>query len=376
MTPDDTHRFAQASAGPADGSSLRRELNMTPTDPMSTDFAVTECAPAQPVHPAGAGALEWMLGALRPWLSDPAVTEWCVYRPGEAFVERDRQWTRVAVPFATFEWCVRLAKLVANATRQRVDAGAPLLSAGLPGGERVQFALPPAAAPGHVAIAIRRPSAVALTVQQMVARGIFLRTRRGRLERPAVDAQLHAHLEAGEFAAFMGAAVLARKNILVSGPTGSGKTTWTKALIREIPAAERLITIEDAAELALDSHPNHVRLYYSKDGQGRSRVTPKELLEACLRLRPDRILLAELRSEEAFYYLRTVASGHPGSITSIHAGSCELAFEQLMLLVRQSPGGQGLARRDIHALVRRIVDVVIQFAVEDGERYISEIHFA
>jgi type IV secretion system protein VirB11 len=86
--------------------------------------------------------------------------------------------------------------------------------------------------------------------------------------------------------------------------------------------------------------------------------------------------LAELRSEEAFYYLRTVASGHPGSITSIHAGSCGLAFEQLMLLVRQSPGGQGLAREYIHALVRRIVDVVIQIAVEDGQRYIEEIHFA
>jgi len=341
----------------------------------AVELAVGGIAPAQPV-PA-AGALEWMLGALAPWLSDPAVTEWCVYRPGEAFVERDRQWTRVAVPFATFEWCVRLAKLVANATRQRVDAGAPLLSAGLPGGERVQFALPPAAAAGHVAIAIRRPSAVALTVQQMVARGIFLRTRRATTERPHADHSLRALLEAGEFGAFMRAAVLARKNILVSGPTGSGKTTWTKALIREIPAAERLITIEDAAaELALDSHPNHVRLYYSKDGQGRSNVTPRALLEACLRLRPDRILLAELRSEEAFYYLRTVASGHPGSITSIHAGSCELAFEQLMLLVRQSPGGQGLARRDIHALVRRIVDVVIQFAVVDGQRCISEIHFA
>jgi type IV secretion system protein VirB11 len=209
----------------------------------------------------------------------------------------------------------------------------------------------------------------------MVGRGIFLRTRRAGVERPTVDQQLAAHLAAGEYGEFMRLAVAARKNILVSGPTGSGKTTWTKALIAEIPAAERLITIEDAAELSLASHPNHVRLFYSKDGQGRSRVTPKELLEACLRLRPDRILLAELRSEEAFYYLRNIASGHPGSITSIHAGSCEFAFDQLMLMVRQSPGGQSLAREDIHALVRRIVDVVIQFAVEGGERFIQEIHF-
>jgi type IV secretion system protein VirB11 len=117
-----------------------------------TDAMASTPIPSSKVPAAGPGALGWMLGALRPWLSDPAVTEWCLYRPGEAFVERARQWTRVSVPFATFEWCVRLAKLVGNATRQQVDADAPLLSAGLPGGERVQFALPPAAAPGHVAV--------------------------------------------------------------------------------------------------------------------------------------------------------------------------------------------------------------------------------
>ena len=145
--------------------------------------------------------------------------------------------------------------------------------------------------------------------------------------------RLHA---AHDYAAFMRLAVRARKNIVVSGATGSGKTTWTKALIREIPRDERLVTIEDARELVLDRHPNHVRLYYSKDDQGLARVTPKQLLECCLRMRPDRILLAELRAEEAFDYLRNVNSGHPGSITSVHASSAELAFEQLMLLVKQS----------------------------------------
>src|ERR1039458_9743023 len=105
-------------------------------------------------------------------------------------------------------------------------------------------------------------------------------------------------------------AVITRKNILVSGPTGSGKTTWTKALIREIPSDERLITIEAAKEPVLAAPPNHVRLFYSKDDQGLSRVTPKHLLESCLRMKPDRILLAELRAEEAFDYLRNINSGH------------------------------------------------------------------
>ena len=132
---------------------------------------------------------------------------------------------------------------------------------------------------------------------------------------------------------------------------------------------------EDAKELVLDRHPNHVRLFYSKDDQGLARASPKQLLECCLRMKPDRILLAELRSEEAFDYLRNVNSGHPGSITSVHATSAELAFEQLVLLVKQSPGGRELARQDIKSLLYLLVDVVIQFGVERHQRYIKEIWY-
>jgi type IV secretion system protein VirB11 len=178
-----------------------------------------------------------------------------------------------------------------------------------------------------------------------------------------------------QYEAFMRLAVTGRKNILVSGPTGSGKTTWTKALIREIPADERLITIEDARELVLDRHPNHVRLFYSKDDQGLSRVTPKQLLESCLRMKPDRILLAELRGEEAFDFLRNVNSGHPGSITSVHASSAELAFEQLILLVKQSSAGREMARREIRSLLYLLIDVVIQFSCWRHRRFIEEIWY-
>src|SRR6202012_5297587 len=190
-----------------------------------------------------------------------------------------------------------------------------------------------------------------------------------------VEKQLLQLLASGQYEAFMRLAVKGRKNILVSGPTGSGKTTWTKALIREIPSDERLVTIEDAKELVLDRHSNHVRLFYSKDDQGLARVTPKQLLEACLRMKPDRILLAELRSEEAFDYLRNVNSGHPGSITSVHAASAELAFEQLVLLVKQSRAGAELARSDIKNLLYLLVDVVIQFGVERHRRFVSEIWY-
>jgi len=333
--------------------------------------------PATDAGPLGADAssLQLTLRALRPLLSDPEVTELCINRPGEAFIETRAGWRCEPVPFADFDWCRRLAKLVANATRQRVDEESPLLSASLPSGERIQIVLPPATTPSCVAITIRRPSDEVWSIEELSRRGIFRATRRATDALDETEAELLRLLEIQEYETFMRLAVRSRKNILVSGPTGSGKTTWTKALIREIPSDERLITIEDAKELVLDQHPNHVRLFYSKDDQGLARVTPKQLLESCLRMKPDRILLAELRSEEAFDYLRNVNSGHPGSITSVHAASAELAFEQLVLLVKQSRGGEGLARADIKNLLYLLVDVVIQFGVERHQRFIKEIWF-
>jgi type IV secretion system protein VirB11 len=315
------------------------------------------------------------LRALRPLLANPEVTELCINRPGEAFVELRTGWKREALPFADFDWCLRLAKLVANSTRQRIDAESPLLSASLPSGERIQIVLPPATSQDCVAITIRRPSDQVWSIDELTQSGLFRATRRAADALDETEVELLRLLEAQAYVDFMRLAVNSRKNILVSGPTGSGKTTYTKALIREIPSDERLITIEDAKELVLDRHPNHVRLFYSKDDQGLARVTPKQLLESCLRMKPDRILLAELRAEEAFDYLRNVNSGHPGSITSVHAASAELAFEQLVLLVKQSRGGQEMARADIKNLLYLLVDVVIQFGVERHQRFVKEIWY-
>jgi type IV secretion system protein VirB11 len=324
---------------------------------------------------ADLSALALTLRALRPLLADPAVMELCINRPQEAFLETSTGWRRESLPYADFEWCKRLAKLAANSTQQRVDATSPLLSASLPTGERVQIVMPPATTAGCVAIAIRRPADEVWSIEDLAARGIFRKTRPASHLLDDTEHDLKRLLSTGDYPTFMRLAVRSRKNILVSGPTGSGKTTWTKALIREIPSSERLITIEDANELVLDRHPNHVRLYYSKDDQGVASVTPKQLLESCLRMKPDRILLAELRAEEAFDYLRNVNSGHPGSITSVHAASAELAFEQLVLLVKQNPGGRDLSRTDIKSLLYLLIDVVIQFGVEDHERFIKEIWY-
>ncbi len=351
-------------------------MSCGPPPPAVEAFSRAPCSGAPAA--AGAGelsALELTLRVLRPLLADPAVTELCINRPREIFIETHAGWRREEAAFADFDWCRRLAKLIANVSRQRVDESAPLLSASLPSGERVQIVLPPATTMGCVAITLRRPADAVWSIEELTRRGVFRGTRRAGAEPDATEEELLRLHAARQYPAFMRLAVRARKNIVVSGATGSGKTTWTKALIREIPREERLVTIEDARELILDGHPNHVRLFYSKDDQGLARVTPKQLLECCLRMRPDRILLAELRAEEAFDYLRNVNSGHPGSITSVHATSAELAFEQLVLLVKQSGGGRALARRDIKALLHLLIDVVIQCGLEHHQRVIREVWY-
>jgi type IV secretion system protein VirB11 len=340
----------------------------------SLDRATDPVSPPETV--AEHSSLEWILRPLRPWLNDSEVTEICINRPHEAYIETLKGWERCSLPFADFAWCLRLAKLVANYTSQRIAEDSPLLSASLPTGARLHVVIPPATNPDCVAIAIRRPSAQVWSIDELASKGALRFAKRAGHGLDATEVDLQRLLKAGEYLAFLRLAVRSRKNIVVSGPTGSGKTTWTKALIQEIPTHERLITIEDARELTLTQHPNHVQLFYSKNNQGLARVTPQQLLESCLRMRPDRVLLAELRGAEAFEFLRNVNSGHPGSITSVHAASAELAFEQLMLLIKHAPGGQALAREDILNLLYILVDVVIQFEVHAHERLVKEIWYA
>jgi type IV secretion system protein VirB11 len=339
--------------------------------PLSTDAVVAE----RPTQGTERTALALMLEPLRGFLRNSAITEICINRPGIVFIETHAGWQHESIAELDLNWCHRFAKLVANYTRQRVDTTSPLLSAALPGGERVQLVLPPATSTGSVAIAVRRPADQLWSLSELADRGLFRATRRADTSQSRLENDLLRLLSANQFEAFLRLAVRSKLNIVVSGPTGSGKTTCTKALIREIPTAERLITIEDARELVLDRHLNHVRLFYSKDDQGLARVTPKQLIECCLRMKPDRILLAELRGEEAFDYLRSVNCGHPGSITSVHATSAELAFEQMVLLVKQSAAGRELSRADIKGLLHLSIDVVVQFDTQAHERFVKEIWY-
>ena len=142
----------------------------------------------------------------------------------------------------------------------------------------------------------------------------------------------------------------------------------------EIPKDERLITVEDAREVLLPYHPNRVHLLASKGGQGRAHVTTQDLIEACLRLRPDRIIVGELRGSEAFSFLRAINTGHPGSIATLHADTPNMALEQLKLMVMQA--GLGMPPAEIKSYILAVIDIIVQLKRgAKGKRYISEVYF-
>ena len=319
------------------------------------------------------------LRPLREQLDSPGVLEVCVNQPGELLVETVAGWKAVAVPQMTQERCLSLATAVATYCDQQINQERPLLSATLPTGERIQFVIPPAVTRGTVSITVRKPSSVLMRLADFEREGLFDRTTTVGMSSDCdplpFERELWALKEARHYADFLRLAVRKHQTIVVSGKTGSGKTTFMKGLIEEVPQQERLVTIQNTAELTLPNHPYVVHLFYSKDAQGTAKVTAKSLLEASLRMKPDRIFLAEVRGDECFHFLRLAASCHPGSITSVHAGSCALAFEQVALMIRESSAGGGLSLHEIKWLLRVIVDVVVQVDRDERGRFVSEVFY-
>ena len=319
------------------------------------------------------------LRPLREQLDAPGVLEVCVNRPGELLVETVEGWHVLQAPEMTQERCLSLATAVATYGDQQINQERPLLSATLPSGERIQFVIPPAVQRGTVSITVRKPSHLIKRLDDFERDGLFERTRSGNptaaTRSQSFEEDLLELKATGRYADFLRLAVRQHQTIVVSGKTGSGKTTFMKGLVEEVAHHERLITIQDTAELTLPNHPNVVHLFYSKDAQGTARVTAKSLLEACLRMKPDRIFLAEVRGDECFYFVRLAASGHPGSITSVHAGSCALALEQMSLMIRESGAGGGLRMDEIKYLLGVVVDIIVQFDRDERGRFISEIFY-
>ena len=308
------------------------------------------------------------------WLAEDGVTEVVINGPHEIGIETRDGWRWEPEPDLTFEHLMTLARAAAAVTKQDINETHPICSTTLPNGERCQIVIPPAVPAGTVSFTIRKPSSADFSLTDFEQSGLFDDVKIADGKTSDVDEELIKLRDNGQWKEFFTLAVRARKNIIISGATGSGKTTFSKALLNLIPHDERLLTIEDARELTMP-HKNVVHMLYAKDGQGQAKTGAKELLESALRMKPDRILLQELRDGTAFFYMRNVNSGHPGSITTVHADSAELAFEQLTLLVKESPGGSDLAREDIRGLLTMLVDVIVQMKRVGGRFRMTEVYF-
>ncbi|MEC9067172.1 P-type DNA transfer ATPase VirB11 [Pelagerythrobacter marinus] len=321
-------------------------------------------ADIHPLRGEGAGErsvyLDAYLAPFREWLDRDTVTEILVNRPGEVWVEDAAMpgMQRVETPHIDDTLVQRLAEQVARVSHQGINREHPLLGATLPDGARVQFCGPPATR-RHWAMAIRRHRRLDLPLDAYDT---------GPLAPPAQPAMPDPQAEP---IAYLREAIRQRRTILISGGTSTGKTTFLNAMLGEIPRRERVVLVEDTPELKLPG-ANGVGLVAVKGELGEAKVTANELLQAALRLRPDRVVLGELRGAESVSFLRAINTGHPGSFSTIHANSLRGALEQLALMVMQT--GIGLTRSDTIAYAASVIDVIVQLGRgTDGKRGIAQI---
>jgi pilus assembly protein CpaF len=289
------------------------------------------------------------LGPLEPLLADPAVDEVMVNGPGSVYVERRGRLERAAVEFGGEAELMHAIERVLAPLGRRVDEASPLCDARLVDGSRVNVVIPPLSLSGPC-LTIRRFRREGFSLRDLVENGTL----------------------AAEAAEFLALCVAARASILVSGGTGSGKTTTLNALSGAIPGEERIVTIEDAAELRL--RQRHVVRLEARPAnlEGRGEVTIRQLVRNALRMRPDRIVVGEVRGAEALDMLQALNTGHDGSLTTVHANSPEDALRRVETLALMA--GVGLPHEAVREQAASAIDLVVhQARLPDGGRAVESI---
>ncbi|HEY9078338.1 MAG TPA: CpaF family protein [Anaerolineaceae bacterium] len=288
-------------------------------------------------------------GPLQPLLDDPDISEVMVNGPKKVYIEREGKLIKTNIQFDNDEQVLRLIDKIILPLGRRVDADSPTVDARLPDGSRVNAIVPPVAIDGPT-ITIRKFKKEKLSVEQLIKFGSITKN----------------------MAEFIRACVIARFNILISGGTGSGKTTLLNVLSGFIPEDERIVTIEDAAELKLQQE--HVVRLETKPSnlEGRNSVTIRDLVRNALRMRPDRIVVGEVRGGEALDMLQAMNTGHDGSLTTLHANSPRDALSRLETMCMMA--GMDLPVKVIREQVAAAIDLIIQQSrMKDGSRKVTAI---
>lgn len=314
-------------------------------------------------------ALTRYLQPISEFLDMDGVNEVCINRPGEVWVERFGVFESKNVPTLTLEHLKQLAGLVAEFNSRSKNS--PLISATLPDGERCQFVMPPICEAGQFVVSIRKPSVIELSIEDWVEKGAFKKTNQA-IQKQSRFIRLQQLFDEGRWEEFFKEAVIQRLNILVSAGTGTGKTTFLNSILRLVPASQRLISVEDQREIKVHQ-PNAAHLLDDEKGACGEKITQLDLIKACFRLRPDRIFVSELRSGEAYPFLRGCISGHPGSLSTLHADSIESAKEQLQFMLTESNELANASESRLKGLINQAVDIFVQMERDNDERLISNV---
>lgn len=309
-----------------------------------------------------------LLQPLRPFLDRKDVTEITINKPTEVWVKGFGDWQPQTIEALDEGHLNSLITAVYAYNNIRELSIGSLL---MPDGSRCQIVRFPATVDGQTSFTIRKHSLVSFTLEQLSESGAFSDWQDVSFNKTIFEnkhATYHALTDKekeliqlkidGDIVGFLTKCVQYHKNIVIAGKTGSGKTTFAKALITKIPTNERIITIEDVHELHLPHHPNHLHMMF---GAGKGRVSAFEALMACMRLSPDRILLAELRGAETWEYLMSLNTGHPGGITTVHANGAVHTFDRISGLVKSSEVGRTVDLEAIKLILYSTVDVVLYF---------------
>ncbi|MDE9544140.1 P-type DNA transfer ATPase VirB11 [Xenorhabdus bovienii] len=312
---------------------------------------------------------------IQKYFDTKGVSEIIINKPNEIILEGDEGWQYFEESGATLNNLLHLATALSTYNNAGViNEQSPIKSLVLPNGSRSQIIIPPTCMDGMFSMTIRKPSLTRFTLGDYAKSGRFSKAKQAKRVKGELTQEQKKLWELYQQALdnpilyedFFRKGVEERCNFLIVGGTGSGKTTFAKAIADEFPKDRRIITIEDVHEMPLPYHPNHVHLFYKAGG-----VQPRYLIESAMRMKPDHIFLAELRGDEAWSYIEALNTGHEGSITTIHANNTYASFARLASIVKQSTVGLTLDMDLIKKTIKSSIDIILFF----NKTYMTEVYF-